>query len=119
MLFLGFGTGLGSCLIADHVILPTELAHMPFRKGKTFEDAVGVKALKKHGKKRWTKDVHTVIEILSQALIPDYVVLGGGNAVRLKELPKNCKLGDNANAFVGGFRLWTPEWTNSVGVYHK
>ncbi len=116
MLFLGLGTGLGSCLIADHVILPMELAHLPFRKGKTFEQFVGVKALKKLGKKEWTREVHAVIEILSAALIPDSVVLGGGNSVRLKKLPENCKLGANANAFVGGFRLWTPEWAKSVSA---
>ncbi len=119
MLFLGLGTGLGSCLIADHVILPTELAHMPFRRGKTFEQFVGLKALKKNGKKEWTKDVHEVVEILSAALIPDYVVLGGGNAAKLKKVPDNCKLGENANAFIGGFRLWEPEWSKSVAVYHK
>lgn len=119
MLFLGFGTGLGSCLIAEHVIIPTELAHMPYRKGKSFEQAVGIKALDKHGKKRWTKDVHEAIEILSAALIPDYVVLGGGNSAKLKSVPDNCKLGDNANAFTGGFRLWSPEWSNAVSVYHK
>jgi len=119
MLFLGLGTGLGSCLIADHVIIPMELAHMPYRKGKSFEDAVGVRALKKHGKKRWEKEVHEVIEILSAGLLPDYVVLGGGNAVRLKDIPENCRLGDNANAFTGGFRLWAPEWAKSVAVYHK
>ncbi len=119
MLFLGLGTGLGSCLIAEHVILPMELAHLPFRKGKSFEQCVGVKALKKHGKKKWTADVHEVIEVLSEAIIPDYVVLGGGNSARLKALPDNCRLGDNANAFVGGFRLWNPEWGNSVAVYHR
>ncbi|MSR29474.1 MAG: ROK family protein [Phycisphaerales bacterium] len=117
MLFLGLGTGLGSCLIVQHVIVPTELAHMPFKKGRSFEQFVGVKALKKHGKRQWTRDVHEVIEVLSGALIPDYVVIGGGNAARLKSLPENCRLGSNANAFVGGFRLWTPEWAASIPVY--
>lgn len=119
MLFLGLGTGLGSCFIADHVILPMELAHLPYRKGKAFEQFVGIKALKKLGKKEWTRDVHDVIAIFSAALIPDYVVLGGGNSARLKKLPENCRLGANANAFVGGFRLWTPEWANSVSVLSK
>lgn len=116
MLFLGLGTGLGSCFIADHVILPMELAHLPYRKGKQFEQFVGVKALKKLGKKEWTRDVHDVIAIFTAALIPDYVVLGGGNSMRLKKLPENCRLGDNANAFVGGFRLWTPAWAKSVAI---
>ncbi|MSR44324.1 MAG: ROK family protein [Phycisphaerales bacterium] len=114
MLFLGLGTGLGSCFIADHLILPMELAHLPYRKGKEVEQFVGVKALKKLGKKEWTRDVHDVIKIFSAALLPDYVVLGGGNSVRLKTLPENCRLGANANAFIGGFRLWTPEWAKSV-----
>lgn len=117
MLFLGLGTGLGSCLIAQHVIIPTELAHMPYRKGKSFEQFVGVKGLKKHGKREWTRDVNAVIKILSDALIPDYVVLGGGNSSKLKKLPEKCRLGANANAFIGGFRLWTPEWADSVRVY--
>lgn len=119
MLFLGFGTGLGSCLIAEHVIVPTEIAHMPYREGGTFEDAVGIKAFEKHRKKHWTKDVYAVIEILSAALIPDYIVLGGGNSAKLQEIPPNCRLGDNAHAFTGGFRMWTPEWAHSVAVYHK
>ena len=116
MLFLGFGTGLGSCLIAEHVIVPTEIAHMPYREGGTFEDAVGIKAFEKHRKKHWTKDVYAVIEILSAALIPDYIVLGGGNAAKLQEIPPNCRLGDNAHAFTGGFRMWTPEWAHLVYV---
>ncbi len=114
MLFLGLGTGLGSCLIADHVIIPTELAHLPYRKGKTFEQFVGVKALKRLGKRAWTKEVHSIIAILSAALIPDYTVIGGGNAAKLKALPEGCRLGANANAFEGGFRLWTPEWSRAV-----
>lgn len=119
MLFLGLGTGLGSCLIVQHVIIPTELAHMPYKKGMAFEDSVGKKALKKHGRKRWEKDVHKVVEILSAALLPDYVVIGGGNSANLKKIPDNCRLGDNANAFLGGFRLWEQEWANSVPVYDR
>lgn len=117
MLFLGLGTGLGSCIIADHVIIPTELAHLPYRKGKTFEHFVGLRALKKSGKRAWTREVFNVVEILSKALLPDYVVLGGGNAAKLKKIPDNCRLGANANAFVGGFRLWTPDWADSISVY--
>ncbi len=108
MLFLGFGTGLGSALIVDGVIEPLEVAHLPFRK-KTFEDYVSAAALEKKGKKRWRKTVFEVVERLSAALEPDYVVLGGGDAGDLKDLPLNCRLGDNENAFVGGFRLWDSE----------
>jgi len=84
-----------------------------------FEDSVGKRALKKHGRKRWEKDVHKVVEILSAALLPDYVVIGGGNSANLKKIPDNCRLGDNANAFLGGFRLWEQEWANSVPVYDR
>ena len=119
MLFLGLGTGLGSCMIAENVIIPTELAHLPYKKGKTFEKFVGVRAFKKNGKRQWSKDVREVIQLLSIALMPDYVVLGGGNATRLKRLPEGCRLGDNANAFTGGFRLWTPQWAASTPVYDR
>lgn len=105
MLFLGLGTGLGSALVADGYVQPMELGHLPFRK-KTFEDYVGEKALEKRGKKRWRKDVLEVVSALSAALEPDYVVLGGGNAKLLDELPDGVELGDNANAFAGGFRIW-------------
>jgi polyphosphate glucokinase len=109
MLFLGLGTGLGSALIVDGVVEPLELGHLPFRD-KTFEDYVGSRALEKHGKKRWRKDVFEVVERLSAAMEPDYVVLGGGGADELDELPPRSKRGDNANAFLGGFRLWQPDW---------
>jgi polyphosphate glucokinase len=105
MLFLGLGTGLGSAMIADGVIEPMELAHLPYRKA-TFEDYVGIRGLKRLGKKKWQRAVFDVVARLTAALEPDYVVLGGGNARRLKELPPKCRVGDNANAFVGGFRLW-------------
>ena len=105
MLFLGLGTGLGSALVADGYVQPMELAHLPFRK-KTFEEYVGERALEKRGKKRWRKDVFDVVSTLSAALEPDYVVLGGGNAKLLDELPDGVLLGDNANAFKGGFRVW-------------
>ena len=105
MLFLGLGTGLGSALVADGYVQPMELAHLPFRK-KTFEDYVGERALEKRGKKRWRRDVLDVVSALSAALEPDYVVLGGGNAKLLEELPDGVLLGDNANAFKGGFRVW-------------
>jgi polyphosphate glucokinase len=105
MLFLGLGTGLGSALVAGGVVQPMELGHLPYRKA-TFEDYVGEAALDRRGKKRWRKDVADVVTRLTAALEPDYVVLGGGNAGKLDELPPNCRLGDNENAFVGGFRLW-------------
>jgi polyphosphate glucokinase len=105
MLFLGLGTGLGSAVIADGVIEPMELAHLPYRKA-TFEDYVGIRGLKRLGKKKWRRAVFDVVARLTAALEPDYVVLGGGNAKRLKELPPQCRAGDNANAFLGGFRLW-------------
>ena len=105
MLFLGFGTGLGTTLIVDGVVVPMELAHLPYRKA-TFEDYVGVHALERFGKKKWRKHVADVVARLIAALEPDDVVLGGGNAAKLKELPPRCRLGDNANAFPGGFRLW-------------
>ena len=107
MLFLGLGTGLGSAFIADGVVEPLELAHLPFRK-KTFEDYVGERALRKAGKKKWTKTVFEVVEKLSAALEPDYVVLGGGGVAELGELPDGYRRGDNDNAFAGGFKLWDP-----------
>jgi polyphosphate glucokinase len=107
MLFLSLGTGLGSAFIAEGVVEPLELAHLPFRK-KTFEDYVGEAALRKKGKKKWTKAVFEVIDELTKAMEPDYVVLGGGGVEELKELPAGVRRGDNENAFVGGFRLWDP-----------
>jgi len=107
MLFLGLGTGLGSALIVDGLLEPLELGHLPFRK-KTFEDYVSERALEKHGKKWWRATVLEVVERLAAAMEPDYVVIGGGGADALGELPPNVKLGDNELAFVGGFRLWNP-----------
>ena len=105
MLFLGLGTGLGTTLIIDGVIAPMELGHLPFRKA-TYEDYVGEAALERDGHKRWKKAVFETIGHLSAALLPDYVVLGGGNARDLGDLPPNCRLGQNEDAFLGGFRLW-------------
>lgn len=105
MLFLGLGTGLGSTVIADGVVEPMELAHLPYRKG-TYEDYVGKRGLEKRGKKKWRRDVADVVAKLTAALEPDEVVLGGGNARKLKKLPPHSRLGNNANAFLGGFRLW-------------
>jgi len=105
MLFLGLGTGLGSALIVGGIVEPMELGHLPYRKG-TFEDYVGIRGLKKHGKKKWRHYVEDVVERLRTAMEPDEVVLGGGNSRKLKSLPRGCRIGDNANAFLGGFRLW-------------
>ncbi|HUG64386.1 MAG TPA: ROK family protein [Gaiellaceae bacterium] len=105
MLFLGLGTGLGTTMVLDGVIAPMELGHLPFRKS-TFEDHVGEAALERAGHRRWRKAVLETIERLSAALLPDYVVVGGGNARELGELPPNCRLGRNEDAFLGGFRLW-------------
>jgi polyphosphate glucokinase len=107
MLFLGLGTGLGSTMIVDGIIEPMELGHLPYKKA-TYEDYVGERGRKRLGKKRWKKTVFDVIERFSAALEPEYVVLGGGNAKYLGELPKNVRLGHNEDAFLGGFRLWVP-----------
>ncbi len=105
MLFLGLGTGLGSTVIADGVVEPMELAHLPYKKG-TYEDYVGRRGLERRGKKKWRRDVEDIVAKLTAALEPDDVVLGGGNAKKVKELPPKCRRGNNANAFLGGFRLW-------------
>lgn len=106
MLFLGLGTGLGSALIVDGVLEPMELAHLPYRKGRTFEDYIGLAGLKRLGKKKWRHYVADVVKRLKVALQVDYVVLGGGNVRLLKALPAKTRLGDNSDAFLGGSRLW-------------
>jgi len=105
MLFLGFGTGLGTTLIVDGVLVPMELAHLPYRKA-TFEDYVGERALLRFGRRKWEKYVGDVVARLTAALEPEDIVLGGGNAARLRDLPPRCRIGANTNAFPGGFRLW-------------
>jgi polyphosphate glucokinase len=114
MLFLGLGTGLGSSVVVDRVVQPMELGHLPYKKG-TYEDYVGARGLLRLGKKRWRKAVAEVVELLTAALEPDDVVLGGGNVKLLKELPPGCRAGDNANAFKGGFLMWDDAGT-SLGV---
>jgi polyphosphate glucokinase len=108
MLFLGLGTGLGTALIVDGIIEPMEVGHLPFKK-HTFEDYVGEQGRLKRGNKRWRELVTEAVEQLSAALEPDSVVLGGGNATKLGELPPKARLGDNANAFTGGFRAWADD----------
>jgi polyphosphate glucokinase len=110
MLFLGLGTGLGSALITDGVLIPMELAHLRYRKGRTYEDYVGLRGLNRYGKKAWRRYVYDVVVALRDALQADYVVLGGGNATKLKRLPERVRLGDNRQAFLGGFRLWEASW---------
>lgn len=106
MLFLGLGTGLGSAMIVDGVLEPMELAHLPYKNGRTYEDYVGLRGLERLGKKKWRKHVFDVVEKLKSALEADYVVLGGGNARVLKDLPPGARLGENSNAIKGGLRLW-------------
>ena len=105
MLFLGLGTGLGTTLIVNGFVEPMELGHLPYLKG-TYEDYLGLRGLQKHGKKKWARHVADVVKRLTAALEPTDVVLGGGNVKKLNKLPKGCRAGDNANAFIGGFRLW-------------
>jgi len=107
MLFLGLGTGLGSALVVNGTVAPMELAHLPYKNGRTFEDYVGDRGRKRLGAKKWRRTVADVVEQLSKALEADYVVLGGGNAKKLKKLPKNARLGSNEFAFLGGFRVWS------------
>jgi polyphosphate glucokinase len=109
MLFLGLGTGMGSALIYNGNLEPLELGHLPFRK-RTFEDYVSERAMKKYGRQKWKQAVFEVVERLTAAMQPDYVVIGGGNAGDLDELPPNARRGDNTLAFLGGVRLWEPDW---------
>ena len=115
MLFLGLGTGLGSAMIVDGLVEPMELGHLPYRK-RTYEDYVGIRGWERVGKKKWRYYVKDVVARLIAALEPDYVVLGGGNVHKLKELPPSCRVGENANAFTGGFRLWEEggKWRTSA-----
>jgi polyphosphate glucokinase len=107
MLFLGLGTGLGSALIVRGHIVPMSLGSLTWGK-KTIEDHVGLRGLKKHGKKKWQEYVELIVERFTSALLLDDVVIGGGNAKKLKKLPPGCRLGDNAFAFLGGYRMWEP-----------
>jgi predicted NBD/HSP70 family sugar kinase len=106
MLFLGLGTGLGSALVYNNFLLPMELGHLPYKKGKSFEEYVGQAGLKRLGRHKWESHVFDVVTRLRNAFMADYVVLGGGNVKKLEELPPACRMGDNGNAFLGGVRLW-------------
>jgi predicted NBD/HSP70 family sugar kinase len=105
LLFLGLGTGLGSALVAEGIVVPMELGHLSYKR-RTYEDHVGNRGLKRLGKRKWAEHVAYAVERLIEVLYPDDIVLGGGNAKKLRKLPSGCRLGDNANAFLGGFRLW-------------
>jgi polyphosphate glucokinase len=106
MLFLALGTGLGITLVRDGVIVPLEVAHLPYYKGKSYEDFIGERGLKRLGVKRWTEHLTAVVALLLPALTSEYAVLGGGNVRHLENLPPNCRRGTNLNAFRGGYLLW-------------
>lgn len=108
MLFLGLGTGLGSALVANGSLEPMELAHLAYRKGKTYEDYAGLRGLEAMGRKKWQKHVTRIVNHFREVLGADFVVLGGGNSKKLKSLPPKTKLGDNSNAIKGGLRMWQP-----------
>jgi hypothetical protein len=111
MLFLGLGTGLGSAFVADDIVDPLELAHLPYRNNRTYEDYVGLRGYKRLGRKKWQKHVEKVVEMLRHGLQADYVMLGGGQTKRLKGLPSGVRLGTNAHAILGGIRLWSQPTT--------
>jgi len=106
MLFLGLGTGLGTALIVDDVLIALELAHLPYKKHDSYEDRVGKRGLERLGEKKWRREVASVIELFRRALLPDYIVIGGGNAKRIDDLPADVSRVDNSAAFTGGFYLW-------------
>ena len=106
MLFAGLGTGLGVAAILDGHVVPLELGHLPYHNGKSYEDYLGSNGLKRLGRRKWERHVHDVVTSLRRALICEYAVIGGGNARLLHRLPPRSRLGSNANAFLGGFRLW-------------
>jgi len=113
LLFLGLGTGLGSTIIVEGVVIPFEVAHLSYKNG-TIEDYVGKRGIEKYGKKKWRKNVQNITGRLAKALYPDDIVLGGGSGKYLKEIPPGCRLGDNAFAFEGGFRMWKGSTKNKL-----
>jgi polyphosphate glucokinase len=118
MLFLGLGTGLGSALVTGGVVVPMELAHLPYKR-RTYEDYVGLRGLQRLGRKKWQHHVEYTVKQLIAAFHPDEVVLGGGNIKKLTELPPGCRAGNNTNAFLGGFRLWEDAQSRSSAVPNK
>jgi len=110
-LFLGLGTGLGTAMITQHLIAPMELAHLPYRKSRTFEDYVGDNGLRRLGISKWRKHVTQVVALLQNALLPEEVILGGGNVRHFDQLPAGCRRGNNDDAFLGGFRIWQNGFT--------
>ncbi len=106
MLFLGIGTGLGSALIVDNVVVPLELAHLPYKKSRTYEEYIGLAGLERLGKKQWRESVLDIVARFRAAFVADYVVLGGGNAKLMRKLPDGVLLGANSNAISGGIALW-------------
>lgn len=114
MLFLGLGTGLGSTMVVEGIALPMELGHLPYKKGKSFEDYVGRAGMERRGKKKWSASVLEVVDHLYRALEPDYIVLGGGNTKKLSGLPPHVRVGDNSAAFTGAFRMWDEPVTAST-----
>jgi polyphosphate glucokinase len=117
MLFLGLGTGLGSAMIVDGIVEPMELAHLPYKKGKTYEDYLGLRGLERMGKEKWCGYVARIVEELKTALNADYIVLGGGNVKKIKTLPPKTRLGANGNAFIGGYRLWSAKQRAGSSVF--
>ena len=113
MLFLGLGTGLGTALVVQGVVVPMEIGHLQYRKG-TFENYVGVRGYERMGKRKWRKHVERVVAIFIASFHPDDVVLGGGNVKKLETLPEGCRAGDNANAFIGGFRRWDSAYGSTL-----
>lgn len=107
MLFLGLGTGLGSALVIKGHVLPLELAHLPYKKNRSYEAYLGTAGLKRAGKRKWRGDVAVVVGLLKKALLADHVVLGGGNARLIKTFPPGVEPGRNTNAIRGGYRLWS------------
>jgi len=106
MLFLGLGTGMGSAIVIEKVVVPLELAHLPYRKGRTFEEYLGRQGLERLGRKKWQRHVEDVVDRFRDAFLMDEIVIGGGNVKKLKRVPPGVRLGDNSHAFKGGFRMW-------------
>jgi polyphosphate glucokinase len=109
MLYLGLGTGLGSAMVVDGHVQAMELAHLPWKKRKSYEDYLGKAGLKRYGRKAWEKNVLRAIALMSNAMEAEYAVLGGGNAKLVRELPPHVTVGSNDNAFKGAFQLWENE----------